>query len=455
LPQYQPVHKTTFALLPWVLAERILTARLKTREKVMTKRRLVLCLDGTWNSNDKSDRITNVVKLLRAIPGVAKDGISQILYYDRGVGTATCEKLLGGFGGAGLDAKIIDAYRFLGNNYEPGDEIYLFGFSRGAYTARSLAGLIQLAGILHPTCLGAQLDAVLHIRRSDKTSALKQQAIARIERLQRHEHVGIKCIGVWDTVGSLGIPGDWARHKSFASRWYFHDVHLGPTVEVALHALAIDEKRAAFPPTLWEKPINQPLPPGQIVEQVWFAGVHSNIGGSYADSRLADITLDWMVKRLRAHTDLDVIDHDLQPGCQRIEDCITGKGIESRTLLYRAMLSYSFPYLRTLCGVLTPATGKIDGLIRNTLKLSHSRRNMPKAGDHSINERLHISALQRWQLEHVQHDAPEDKDIEPKAYRPPNLAAMIKQARNPASEEPIRVVGWDGELIPEKAVTWL
>lgn len=107
-------------------------------------------------------------------------------------------------------------------------------------------------------------------------------------------------------------------------------MHLGPHVEVALHALAIDEKRAAFPPTLWEKPINQPLPPGQVVEQVWFAGVHSNIGGSYTDSRLSDITLDWMIKRLRAHTDLEVADAALPPDCQRIEDCIEDKGIESK-----------------------------------------------------------------------------------------------------------------------------
>tara|TARA_R110000796_G_scaffold54365_1_gene127187 strand:- start:47119 stop:48384 length:1266 start_codon:yes stop_codon:yes gene_type:complete len=420
----------------------------------MTKRRLILCLDGTWNSNDKSTKITNVVKLLRSIPSVAFDGTSQILYYGRGVGTARGEKLSGGFGGIGLDEKIIDGYRFLGNNYQPGDEIYLFGFSRGAYTARSLAGLINLAGVLHPSCLGGVLDDVLAIRRTDQATELKQKAIANITGMQRHEHVSIKCIGVWDTVGSLGIPGDWARHKSFASRWYFHDVHLGPHVEVALHALAIDEKRAAFPPTLWEKPINQPLPPGQVVEQVWFAGVHSNIGGSYADSRLSDITLDWMIKRLRAHTDLEVADAALAPDCQRIEDCIEGKGVESRTLLYRAMLSNTFPYLRTLCNVLTPATGKMDGMIRNNVNPLHSRRNIPKEGEQTINERLHISALQRWQLKQVEHDAPEDKKAAPTPYRPPNLAEAIKQVSPPLAKATVPVVGWDGELIPAEQVPW-
>lgn len=92
-------------------------------------RRLILCLDGTWNSNDKSDKVTNVVKLLRSIPSVDSRGTSQILYYGRGVGTGNGEKLRGGFSGAGLDANIIDGFRFLGNNYHPGDEIYLFGFS--------------------------------------------------------------------------------------------------------------------------------------------------------------------------------------------------------------------------------------------------------------------------------------------------------------------------------------
>lgn len=413
----------------------------------MTKRRLILCLDGTWNSNDKSDKLTNVVKLLRSIPCVAADGISQVLYYGRGVGTSRGEKLAGGFSGFGLDEKIIDAYRFLGNNYQPGDEIYLFGFSRGAYTARSLAGLIQLAGILHSTCLGQELDAILSIRRTEQSTEQKQAAIANIPGIDRYANVGIKCIGVWDTVGSLGIPGEWARHKSFSSRWYFHDVHLGPKVEVALHALAIDEKRPAFPPTLWEKPLNQPLPRGQIVEQVWFAGVHSNIGGSYADSRLSDITLDWMVKRLRAHTDLEVTDAALEPSCEKIEDCIQGKGVESRTLLYRAMLSHTLPYLRTLCGVLTPASGKLDALIRNNLKPQHSRRNLPKQNEHAINERLHISALQRWQLQQVQHDAPPHKDVTAKAYRPENLQALIKHASNQSVAESITIVGWDGEKL--------
>ncbi|QIB53310.1 DUF2235 domain-containing protein [Pseudomonas sp. OIL-1] len=420
----------------------------------MMKRRLVLCLDGTWNSNDKSDTITNVVKLLRSIPAVSSDGISQIVYYDRGVGTSRGEKIVGGFSGAGLDANVIDGYRFLGNNYQPGDEIYIFGFSRGAYTARSLAGLVDLAGVLHPSCLGRQLDQLLDIRRSDTEAEHKRNGIARIPAIQRHEQVSIKCIGVWDTVGSLGIPGDWARHKSFSSRWYFHDVHLGPHVQVALHALAIDEKRAAFPPTLWEKPINEPLPPGQVVEQVWFPGVHSNIGGSYADSRLSDITLDWMIKRLRAHTNLELADVVLDPASRTIEDCIKGKGIESRTLLYRAMLSNTFPYLRTICNVLTPATGKIDGLIRNNVNPLHSRRNIPKEGEQTVNERLHISALQRWQLKHVEHDAPERRPIPPTPYRPPNLTEVIKQIRAHPAAATVPVVGWDGELIAPEQAPW-
>src|SRR5690606_12244589 len=158
----------------------------------------------------------------------ADDGTSQILYYGRGVGTAKGDKMRGGFSGAGLDDNVIDGYRFLGNNYQPGDEIYLFGFSRGAYTARSLAGLLNLAGIFHPSCLGGPLEQLLDIRRSDKydNNEARKNAIAAIDNLKRHENVRVKCIGVWDTVGSLGIPGDWAKSLSFASRWYFHDVRL-------------------------------------------------------------------------------------------------------------------------------------------------------------------------------------------------------------------------------------
>lgn len=412
-------------------------------------RRLILCLDGTWNSNDKSDKVTNVVKLLRSIPSVDSRGTSQILYYGRGVGTGNGEKIRGGFSGAGLDTNIIDGFRFLGNNYHPGDEIYLFGFSRGAYTARSLAGLINLAGIFCSACLGRPLEKLLDIWR-DRTLSReeKQAAINRIPDVHRHEHVQIKCVGVWDTVGSLGIPSDLAKQLSLASRWYFHDVHLGPHIDVALHALAIDEKRGAFPPTLWEKPIDQPLPPGQVVEQVWFPGVHSNVGGSYPDDRLSDIALDWMIKRLRRHTPLEITGLGLNPANLPVEKCVQGKGIESRTALY--MTSYPYPYLRTLCNVLTPPTGKIDGLIRNMFKPENSRRNLPDTNEETVNEYLHISALQRWRLPQVQHDLAEDKDSPLQPYRPPNLAALISGRKG----KKIDVVGWDGEVMAANEIPW-
>src|SRR5690554_2665844 len=105
------------------------------------------------------------------------------------------------------------------------------------------------------------------------------------------------------------------------------------------------------------------------------------------------------------------------------------------------MLSHTYPYLRTICDVITPPTGKLDGLIRNNVSLANSRRNSPNPDEETVNERLHISALQRWQLEHVQHDAPVDKDIAPIPYRSPNLTAVIKQAPG----KTIPVVGWDGE----------
>src|SRR5690606_20399982 len=216
-------------------------------------------------------------------------------------------------------------------------------------------------------------------------------------------------------------------------------------IDVALHALAIDEKRGAFPPTLWEKPIGQPLPPGQVVEQVWFPGVHSNVGGSYPDDRLSDIALDWMIKRVRRHTPLEITDRGLNTANLPVESCINGKGIESRTALY--MTSYPYPYLRTLCNVLTPPTGKVDGLIRNLFKPENSRRNLPDSNEETVNEYLHISALQRWHLPQVQHDLAEDRDNPLQAYRPANLAAAIaKAATDPAT---VPIVGWDGEPIEE------
>jgi uncharacterized protein (DUF2235 family) len=409
----------------------------------MTIKRLVVCLDGTWNSEDKSEETTNVVKLLRAVPAVGQDGVHQIVYYGRGVGSRPGEKLPGGFSGKGLNENVLDAYRFIANNYVSGDEIYLFGFSRGAYTARSLGGLIGIAGLLHPVSLGRPLERVMEIRRSDLTLEQQRVQIAQVERLQRTENVPIECIGVWDTVGSLGIPGDWFRSTPFAKRYYFHDVNLGKRVRVALHAVAVDEKRPAFPPTLWERKIGEPAPDGQIVEQVWFAGVHSNIGGSYPDAQLSDISLDWMAKRVSALTGLafdeDCLKSMLCPDSPSIEGCVAGVGIESRTWMYLPYRPYSNPYLRSIGGVITPPDSR--------------RRSKPATGEAAINEALHISVLERWKLDAVAHDVrTKDGNAKPIPYRPPNLVELVRKVQEGAVSIP--VVGWDGEVMAADTVEW-
>ena len=214
----------------------------------MTKRRLIVFFDGTWQEPANTPQPTNVVKLLRAVPSSAGD-IPQVVFYDRGVGTGNVvDRLRGGAFGNGLLENVVDGYRFLGNNYQPGDEIFIFGFSRGAFTARSLAGLIGLCGLLKPPYLGHPLqDDIAKIASSDLSTEAKRTKISTLD-IEAHKDVPIECVGVWDTVGSLGIPGDWGR-LVIPKNYHFHDVQLGSNVRVALHAMAIDEKRSAFSPT--------------------------------------------------------------------------------------------------------------------------------------------------------------------------------------------------------------
>jgi uncharacterized protein (DUF2235 family) len=261
-------------------------------------RRFIVCFDGTWNAPDKGANPTNVVKLVRAVANLA-NGISQVTFYDKGVGTGdVLDRIAGGASGKGLTEIMVDGYRFLANNYADGDEIYIFGFSRGAYTARSLTGFIGLAGLLSPLDLGSDLSQAIDVYRNSELSGEQKPEKIRELRLDRKQDVPIRCVGVWDTVGSLGIPGDLGR-RLLGAKFDFHDVQLSPKVEIALHAVGVDEKRSAFAPTLWVRPKDAPAPAEQVVEQVWFPGVHSNVGGSYADAGLSDAALDWMIKRVQ------------------------------------------------------------------------------------------------------------------------------------------------------------
>lgn len=271
-------------------------------------RRLIICADGTWNRPDQSDHgassPTNVVKMQRAILAVDDEGTSQVVYYHSGVGTGNkIDRVKGGAFGDGLDRNIIECYEFLVNNFTEGDELYFFGFSRGAYTVRSLAGLIRNSGLLKQEHAAMVNEAFSLYRDRDPAKHPTAQSAVAFRAQFSHDPVAIKCVGVWDTVGALGIPigiFDKLNYQRFA----FHDVTLSSRVLNAFQALAIDERRRPFQPTLWVQPGQDAVDRANWLEQAWFVGVHSNVGGGYSDTGLSDVAFKWMVERVTEKTDL-------------------------------------------------------------------------------------------------------------------------------------------------------
>ncbi|MEU0009302.1 DUF2235 domain-containing protein [Streptomyces sp. NPDC006314] len=258
-------------------------------------KRLVVCCDGTWNFADQPSK-TNVAKVALSVRPGSAAGKEQRVYYHSGVGTQRLDRLRGGAFGVGLSRNVVDAYRFLVETYEPDDELFLFGFSRGAFTARSLAGLLRNCGILRRDHADRIPDAWALYR--DRIEQPNGSAATLFRRSYARE-TEIHFIGVWDTVGALGIPAPdapWFQPAAnrFNRRWAFHNTELSRWVRGAFHALAIDEQRSAFRPALWHQ---QPgaAERGQELKQVWFAGVHCDVGGGYKETGLSDITLLWMV----------------------------------------------------------------------------------------------------------------------------------------------------------------
>ena len=259
-------------------------------------KRLIVCCDGTWNEPDQRS-VTNVVKVAMAIAERDSSKVEQRVFYNVGLGTTRGERLRGGAFGFRLSRHVRECYRFLVETYEKGDELYFFGFSRGAYTARSTAGLVRNSGILRREHQSRMGDAfALYRARGD--GAHPRETRATLFRRSFSYEPGIHFIGVWDTVGSLGIPVFGPRWTGVLNRrWRFHDTALSTRVRLAYQALAIDERRGPFEPTLWTR---QDGAGHQVLEQVWFAGVHSDVGGGYADCSLSDIPLLWMADRAAA-----------------------------------------------------------------------------------------------------------------------------------------------------------
>lgn len=291
-------------------------------------KRLIVACDGTWMNSDNGfvrdsylpwdtnghlQTPSNVTRICRAIRADGDDDIPQVIYYQAGVGTdeSWWDHVYGGGTGAGLSENIREAYSFLAMNYTPGDEIFLIGFSRGAFTARSIAGLISCVGLL--TAKGmADFYEVFNDWENQAVRNFKSKFLDRPfsnrpnvtdptygQELSRRElsclNIPIRAVAVWDTVGSLGIPQIGILPQK-PTEYAFFDTSVSPNVEYAFHALALDEHRKPFSPTIWEKPEGQELP--RLLKQCWFPGVHSNIGGSYDDTGIADITLAWMISQL-------------------------------------------------------------------------------------------------------------------------------------------------------------
>lgn len=260
-------------------------------------KRLIICCDGTWNTPDqKTDETftpTNVIKTARALKSVSSDGTPQIVFYDKGVGTGNwLDRLIGGATGDGLLKNVADAYRFLVHNFVTGDEIFLFGFSRGAYTVRSIAGLIRNCGILEKI-FSDKIPEALELYRNRKPTSHPNAAMSKKFRSDFSREVKIKFIGVWDTVGALGIPVSELRMLFNRNKHKFHDVQISSIIENAFHAIGVDEKRKPFKATLWDsKQIKN-----NNMEQRWFPGVHANVGGGYPDSDLANVAFMWMKEK--------------------------------------------------------------------------------------------------------------------------------------------------------------
>ncbi len=304
-------------------------------------KRIILCADGTGNKGGTTPD-TNVFRIFNGASKKDENGNRQITYYDQGVGTSS-NKVISGITGAfgfGLKKNVREMYEFLARHYTQGDEIFLFGFSRGAATVRAFAGMVQTCGLLSlytnvkedpvkrqrkfETKFQDEIDEAMDFYVENGALSRTSLSVAPLESvtgswgatyLPSHK-VSIKFIGVWDTVSAMGFPKDWSwllnrffRGIDKASNSLlphrFYNYQLSDQVEHVYHALSLDDERRTFHPRLWREEKD----PGSAdtllrpkhIEQVWFPGVHSNVGGGYERDRLSLVTLDWMMERAAAH----------------------------------------------------------------------------------------------------------------------------------------------------------
>jgi hypothetical protein len=304
---------------------------------------IVLLSDGTGNGAAKRNK-TNVWRLYDALDLHRND---QIAFYDDGVGSQEfiLFKLLGGAFGWGLKRNVLQLYQFLCRNYEPGDRIYLFGFSRGAFTIRLLAGMINYCGIYKNNKYEENHEEQLEKVAKDNYNAFRskfkkgwltqliRKFTGKTEPHPSGEEKDIEFVGVWDTVDAYGLPMDWMAElfNQFIYPLRFPDFQLPDNVKKACHALSVDDERKTFHPVLWDE-----RDESERLEQVWFPGVHSDVGGGYPKYNLALISLDWMISKVEENAEgnrpgLYFIDH-----CRKEIHCHSdwnGAQHESRSIL--------------------------------------------------------------------------------------------------------------------------
>jgi len=470
-------------------------------------RRLIVLLDGTWNEDedDGGDRDTNIVRLRdiitdgikgddKSIPLTIEEVIEHdasaiesttrrwgafdyIFFYERGVGTGPgLDRLTGGALGWGLGRNIRRAYKFLSQYYCAGSEIFIFGFSRGAYTARSLVGYLGSAGLLRAECCTPELEqqawAYYRTSPNDRLPGI-------LKELDKHTHprreVRVACLGLFDAVGALGIPSSvFGRFNR--QRYGFHDVELTPIVRLNLHALAIDEKRRPFEPSIWKR--SRFKFNNSITEQVWFPGVHADVGGGYisrtkrysGDVRpLDDLSLDWMLKRLKRYYP-DFAPSEISFAEIRGATGEFGAEHESRTLRYKL----SRPAIRTIGNLELEPMGRevVVGYRGSQTAFAESihiaaldrlGRSVPVARSSNAGDWL-ISALE-WlerripSLRLSRFLKPADPPYREKLYMPRNLIANFPdlydiycngEDRSFAGGDPVTVVSWSGAVANPK-----
>lgn len=429
----------------------------------MAAKCIILLLDGTWNDADLGTRYTNIVRLREIIarsldvkstlahqvanatvPGANQklvtgrtfQNVEYLVFYERGVGTGPLlDRIKGGSFGDGLAGNIRRAYKFLSFYYQPGDHVFIFGFSRGAYTARSLVGYIGAAGLLmRDKCtpvLEAKTWEYYRTAPNDRMPGIWSELTPLVHN---REEFKIDCLGVFDTVGALGVPLP-AFYRVNRERYEFHDVNLSSITKVNLHAIAMDEHRQPFEATIWRKPKFKSF--ATVTEQVWFAGSHSDVGGGYIDEELRlkrypraldDLTLDWMLKRLTVYFP----NFPFNESCWKkiAPDWVAASQHEARTGFYKMIP----PALRSISNCPVPVKDW-----RYEREVSRNRLN------ETIGEMIHVSVIERL-------GKPVRGRLWKRKYKPRNFVDMLDAVKNTygmlkeaKTDVPsLQIVGWDG-----------